>query len=98
MAFFAFAVMILFNRPITDADSVLRFFASKITGSFVMATIKEKVFEIVQEQPDDSSFDEILRELAFSRTVGGRGLDDSRQGRVISSEEMQSCRVRCAYH
>ena len=44
-----------------------------------MATIKEKVFEIVQEQPDDSSFDEILRELAFSRRVE-RGLDDSRQG------------------
>ena len=53
-----------------------------------MATIKEKVFEIVQEQPDDSSFDEILRELAFSRRVE-RGLDDSRQGRVISSVEMQ---------
>lgn len=32
-----------------------------------MLTVKEKVSEIVQAQPDDSSFDEILRELAFSR-------------------------------
>jgi len=30
-----------------------------------MSTVKERVSEIVQAQPDDSSFDEILRELAF---------------------------------
>jgi hypothetical protein len=53
-----------------------------------MPTVKEKVTEIVQAQPDDSSFDEILRELAFSRMIE-RGLDDARQNRVISSEEMQ---------
>jgi predicted transcriptional regulator len=48
---------------------------------------KERVSEIVQAQPDDSSFDEILRELAFARMVE-RGLADSRQGRIISNEEM----------
>jgi hypothetical protein len=32
-----------------------------------MLTVKEKVSEIIQAQTDDSSFDEILRELAFSR-------------------------------
>jgi len=53
-----------------------------------MPTVKEKVTEIVQAQPDDSSFDEILRELAFSRMVD-RGLADSRQGRTISNEEME---------
>jgi len=53
-----------------------------------MPTIKEKVTEIVQAQPDDSSFDEILRELAFSRMVE-RGLENSRQGRTISNEEME---------
>ena len=47
-----------------------------------MSTAKERVSEIVQAQPDDSSFDEILRELAFSRMVE-RGLADSRQGRII---------------
>lgn len=53
-----------------------------------MSTVKERVSEIVQAQPDDSSFDEILRELAFSRMVE-RGLADSRQERMISNEEME---------
>lgn len=53
-----------------------------------MLTVKEKVSEIVQAQPDDSSFDEILRELAFSRMVE-RGLADSRLGRTITNEEME---------
>ncbi len=52
-----------------------------------MATAKEKMTEIIQQQPDDSSYDEILRELAFARMVE-RGLQDSRSGRSISDEEM----------
>jgi predicted transcriptional regulator len=52
-----------------------------------MATAKEKMTEIIQQQPDDSSYDEILRELAFARMVE-RGLQDSRSGRTISDEEM----------
>jgi len=52
-----------------------------------MATAKEKMTEIIQQQPDDSSYDEILRELAFARMVE-RGLQDSRNGRTISNEEM----------
>lgn len=54
---------------------------------FYMPAIKEKVTEIVRVQPDDSSFDEVLQELAFSRMVKG-GLEDSRQGRTVSNEEM----------
>lgn len=53
-----------------------------------MLTVKEKVSEIVRAQPDDSSFDEILRELAFSRMVE-RGLAESREGRTMSNEEME---------
>ncbi len=53
-----------------------------------MTTVKEKVSEIVQAQPDDNSFDEILRDLAFSRMIE-RGLDDSRQGRTMPNEEME---------
>ena len=48
---------------------------------------KDRLMEIVRDQPDDSSYDEILRELAFSRMVE-RGLDDSENGRTLSSEEM----------
>jgi len=54
-----------------------------------MPTAKEKMTEIIQNQPDDSSYDEILKELAFARMVE-RGLDDSRSGRTISNEEMGS--------
>lgn len=36
-------------------------------------TAKEQMMEILREQPDDSSFDEILRELAFACMVE-RGL------------------------
>ncbi len=52
-----------------------------------MATAKEKIKEIIQNQPDDSSYDEILKELAFARMVE-RGLEDSKAGRTISNEEM----------
>jgi hypothetical protein len=52
-----------------------------------MATAKEKMTEIIQNQPDDSSYDEILKELAFARMVE-RGSEDSKAGRTISNEEM----------
>jgi len=52
-----------------------------------MASAKEEMVKIVQEQPDDSSFEEILRELAFARMID-QGLVDSEAGNVISDEEM----------
>ena len=52
-----------------------------------MASAKEEMVKIVQEQPDDSSVEEILRELAFARMID-RGLVDSEAGNVISDEEM----------
>ena len=42
-----------------------------------MGTVKEQMTKIIQEQPDNSSYDEILRELAFARMVE-RGLRDSK--------------------
>ena len=52
-----------------------------------MASAKEQMVRIVQEQPDDSSYDEILRELAFARMVD-RGLADSQGCRTVSDEEL----------
>ncbi len=52
-----------------------------------MATTKERITEIINRQPDDSSYDEIIRELAFDLMVQ-RGLKDSDDHRTISSEEM----------
>lgn len=52
-----------------------------------MSSAKEQMTKIIQQQPDDSSYDEILRELAFARMVE-RGLKDSKENRKISNEEM----------
>lgn len=52
-----------------------------------MVSAKDQIVKIIEEQPDDSSYDEILRELAFSRMVE-LGLEDSRTGRKISNQEM----------
>ena len=49
---------------------------------------KHRMIDFIQSQPDDSSYDEILRELAFARMIE-LGLADSDAGRTISSEELR---------
>lgn len=53
-----------------------------------MPSAKEQMAKIIQEQPDDSSYDEVLRELAFARMIE-RGLKDSEANKTISDEQMQ---------
>ena len=53
-----------------------------------MSTVKEKMTEIIQSQPEDASYEEIMRELVFERMVES-GLEDSRKGKSISNEEME---------
>jgi predicted transcriptional regulator len=48
---------------------------------------KDRMIAIIESQPDDSSYDEILRELALARMIN-RGLADSDAGKVVSDEEM----------
>lgn len=55
-------------------------------------TEKEKIAKVVLSQPEDATYDEIIRELAFSKMVD-RGLEDVRSGRVISNSEMAN-RIR----
>jgi len=50
-----------------------------------MSNAKEAMAEIIARQPDDSSYDEILRELAYARMVK-RGLEDSDAGRIVSDD------------
>jgi len=50
-------------------------------------TAKQRILKIVRAQPDDSSFDEILRELLLDRMVQ-RGLEDSVASRTINHQEM----------
>ena len=49
---------------------------------------KKTAEKIIQSLPDDSSYDEILKELAFARMIE-KGLDDSKNNRTISNEEMK---------
>ena len=53
-----------------------------------MISPKKQMTEIILEQPEDSSYEEILRELAFVRMVE-RGLADSKANRTISNEQMK---------
>ncbi len=51
-------------------------------------TVKEKMADIINELPDDSTYDEILRELAFRRMIE-RGLNNSSEEKTISNDEME---------
>ena len=53
-----------------------------------MSTAKDKLTKLIEIQPDDSSPEQIVRELAFHVMVQ-RGLADANAGRTISDEEMQ---------
>jgi predicted transcriptional regulator len=50
------------------------------------ASAKQQMITLLEEQPEDSSYDELLRELAFRRMVD-RGLKDVEAGRVIDNDE-----------
>jgi hypothetical protein len=50
-------------------------------------TAKEQMKAVIEAQPEDATYDDILRELAFGRMVD-RGLVDSRDGRMITNEDM----------
>jgi hypothetical protein len=52
-----------------------------------MSTAKEELSRLIQGQPEDSSREEIVRELAFHVMVE-RGLADSDAKRTISNDTM----------
>jgi len=54
-----------------------------------MSSAKYKIKQALESQPDDSSYDELLREQAFKRMVD-TGLADAKQKNVVSNEEMHS--------
>jgi predicted transcriptional regulator len=54
-----------------------------------MKTAKQRMLEIIQDQPEDSTYDELLKELAFGRMIE-RGLADSDAGRTISNVQMKA--------
>lgn len=52
-----------------------------------MSTAKEELTRLIEGQPDDSSREEIVRELAFHVMVE-RGLADSDARRTMSNDDM----------
>jgi len=52
-----------------------------------MGTAKDELKTLLDRQPEDSSSEELVRELAFHVMIQ-RGLADSDAGRTISNEEM----------
>lgn len=52
-----------------------------------MPSAKEQIAQILQDQPDDSFYEESLGELALAQIVDS-GLADSDAGRAIGHEEM----------
>jgi predicted transcriptional regulator len=76
----------IYTQLRTDRIKIKKQF-SAIKRTRTMSSVKDRMAEIIQEQPEDATYEEIMRELAFERMVE-RGLADSRTGRVISNEEM----------
>jgi predicted transcriptional regulator len=51
-------------------------------------TPKQRMISVLQQQPEDSTYEELLKELAFVKMVE-RGLKDVDSGRVTSNEEVK---------
>ena len=50
--------------------------------------VKENMIRIIEDQPDDSSYNEILKELFFAEMIE-KGLEDSRDQKTIDNDEMK---------
>ncbi|MDH5376834.1 MAG: hypothetical protein OEX00_00755 [Gammaproteobacteria bacterium] len=53
-----------------------------------MSTAKDQIKQILDSQPEDSSYEDLLREIAFKRMVD-KGMLDAKSGNVVSNEEME---------
>ena len=52
-----------------------------------MSTAKELMSKVVETQPEDASYEEIIRALTFDRMIA-RGMEDVRANRVIDDREL----------
>ena len=61
---------------------VLGFYRREVT----MPSAEEQIAKILQDQPDDSSHEEILLDLAFSRMVENGQVIPTREGRSLTKK------------
>jgi len=53
-----------------------------------MKTVKKNVLEVIENLPDDSSYEDIMEKIYFMQKVEA-GLKDVEEGRVIPHEEVK---------
>jgi predicted transcriptional regulator len=51
-------------------------------------TIRDEARKLVEQMPDDASWDDVLYQVYVRQSIEA-GLKDIREGRVVSSEEVQ---------
>lgn len=78
----------MIDRGLVDADQRRMIPTRGTLKEHSMSSVKETITRIVDDQPDDASYDEILRELALRRMID-RGLADSDAGRTIRDQELR---------
>jgi hypothetical protein len=54
----------------------------------MMSSVKERMIRIIEAQPDDSNYDEILKELSFIRMVN-QGIEDSEKNDTTSHDKIK---------
>lgn len=52
-----------------------------------MSAVKEKMKQVIESFPEDATYEEIMRELVFEQMID-QGLDDLREDRIISNDDM----------
>ena len=53
-----------------------------------MSVVQEKIAKIVYDQPEDSSYEEIIKEIIFDHMIE-RGIEDSKNGKTITTDELK---------
>lgn len=53
-----------------------------------MLSIKNSAKKIIDDLPDDVSYDELIKELLFKRMIE-RGVKDSKRNRITADEEFE---------
>ena len=59
-------------------------------------TVKDKMHNIIDKQPDDSTYDEIMKELFFNRMIA-KGIDDVEKGRVYTEDQVDR-EIKCVLY
>ncbi len=53
-----------------------------------MLSVKDSAKKIINDLPDDVSYNELIKELVFKRMVE-RGIQDSQKNKIITDEELE---------